>query len=249
METTDDSLRRYRKQIAVPEIGIQGQRRFGDASVLVVGAGGLGCPALLYLAAAGVGKIGIVDNDTVDLSNLQRQIVYDEGDLGRVKADRAAEKLHVFNSHISIESFPMRLDKQNAAGIFAQYDMILGCVDTFETRYVISDECVRQKKMLVHASVHRFEGQVMGLCGTSAPCYRCLYPGQPDDRLIQQCSDAGVIGVLPGIIGSMQAAEALKFIVGAGTSIGGTVAVFDALTMHIRHFKIEKRAMCVCHGM
>jgi molybdopterin/thiamine biosynthesis adenylyltransferase len=248
METTVDIVRRYRKQIAVPGIGIEGQRKLRNASALVIGAGGLGSPALLYLAAAGIGRIGIVDNDTVDLSNLQRQILYDEADQGALKAVRAAEKLHALNSTLTIEPFPVRLNEQNAAEHIAPYDVILDCADNFHTRYIISDECSRSKKMLVHASIHRFEGQVMGLCGDTAPCYRCLYPEQPADGLILRCDEAGVIGVLPGIIGSMQAAEALKHVLGAGIPLAGTLIVFDALTMQMRRFTIAKRADCRCCG-
>ncbi len=248
METTVDIVRRYRKQIAIPGIGIEGQRKLRNARILVIGAGGLGSPALLYLAAAGIGRIGIVDNDTVDLSNLQRQILYTEADLGALKAVRAAEKLSALNSTLSIDAFPIRLNEQNAAEYIARYDVVLDCSDNFHTRYTISDACSRSKHMLVHASIHRFEGQVMVLCGDTAPCYRCLYPEQPVDGLILRCDEAGVIGVLPGIIGSMQAAEALKHILGVGTPLAGTLVVFDALTMQVRHFTIDKRAGCAGCG-
>lgn len=245
-ETTADIVRRYRKQIAIPGFGMLGQRKLRDARVLVVGAGGLGCPALLYLAGAGIGTMGIVDNDSIDLSNLQRQILYTESDQGTLKAVKAAEKLRALNSTITIEPIPIRLTETNAAEHIARFDVILDCSDNFHTRYLISDECARRHTMLIHASIHRFEGQVMGLCGTGGPCYRCMYPEQPEDGLIMKCDEAGVIGALPGIMGSMQAAEAIKHIVGTGTSLLGSMLLFDALTMQSRLFAIATRRSCTC---
>lgn len=248
MESSTDIIRRYRKQMVIPGIGMLGQKKLIGSSMLVIGAGGLGCPALLYLAAAGVGRIGIVDNDSVDLSNLQRQILYTESDQGAVKTERAAEKLRAMNSTITVDAFPVRMDDTNAAGLIAPYDVVLDCSDNFLTRYTISDECARQKKILIEASIHRFEGRVLGLCGDGAPCYRCLYPEAPEEGVIFRCDEAGVIGVLPGIIGSIQAAEAIKYVLGRGVSLLGKMLVFDALTMQTHQFAVEKRPTCMCAG-
>ncbi len=245
---SSDIIRRYRKQMVIPGIGMRGQKLLLDASVLVIGAGGLGSPALLYLAAAGVGRIGIVDNDTVDLSNLQRQILYGEADQGAGKAVRAAEKLRALNSTIAIDAIPVRIAEENATGLIAPYDIILDCSDNFTTRYVISDECARTRKMLIEASIHRFEGRVLGLCGETGPCYRCLYSEPPEEGVIFRCDEAGVIGVLPGIIGSIQAAEAIKHVLGTGVPLLGKMLVFDALTMETHKFGVEKRAACTCAG-
>jgi len=243
---SSDIIRRYRKQMVIPGIGMRGQKLLGEAGVLVIGAGGLGSPALYYLAAAGVGRIGIVDDDTVDLSNLQRQILYSEADQGAGKAVRAAERLRALNATIAVDAFPVRLAVENARTLIAPYDVILDCSDNFTTRYVISDECARTKKTLIEASIHRFEGRVLGLCGAAGPCYRCLYPEPPEEGVIFRCDEAGVIGVLPGIIGSIQAAEAIKHILGKGVPLLGKMLVFDALTMETHQFGVGKRTSCTC---
>lgn len=237
---------RYIRQITLPEIGLEGQQKLNRASVLVVGAGGLGCPALLYLTAAGVGKIGIVDGDWVELSNLHRQVLYTEDDRGQLKAESAANRLRNMNSDIEVETIPVWLNRDNALNIIRDYDIIIDGTDNFPTRYLINDACVMLEKPFVYGSIYRFEGQVslfnqQNPDGSYGPNYRDLYPEPPPAELIPDCSEAGVLGVLPGIIGTLQAAETIKWITGLEGRLNGKLLIFDALEYETRIIHIKAR--------
>jgi sulfur-carrier protein adenylyltransferase/sulfurtransferase len=239
---------RYARHVVLPEVGKAGQERLKAASVLCVGAGGLGCPALLYLAAAGVGRIGIVEDDMVSLSNLQRQVLYTTDQVGTSKAVQAAKHLSALNPEITIETHPARLVAANVLEILSSYDIILDGSDNFSTRYLLSDACLLLNKPLVQGAINRFEGQVSVFCGNdeTTPCYRCLFPDPPAFGTIPNCSEAGVLGVLPGVIGSIQATEAIKLILGIGETLQGRFLHFDALSMCFREMKISKNAHCIC---
>jgi len=238
---------RYARHLVLPEFGEEGQNKLKRGSVLIVGAGGLGSPAALYLAAAGVGKIGLVDFDTVEATNLQRQILYGESSIGRPKLDAARERLHDLNPHISIETFPSALSSQNARELFEPYDVILDGTDNFATRYLVNDACVLMKKPNVYGSIYRFDGQVSVFDSTRGPCYRCLFPDPPPPHLVPNCAEGGVLGVLPGIIGTIQAAEAIKLLAGVGVTLIGRMLIFDALTMSTRQIRLAKNPQCkVC---
>jgi sulfur-carrier protein adenylyltransferase/sulfurtransferase len=237
---------RYARHLVLPQVGARGQERLKAASVLCVGAGGLGCPALLYLTAAGVGHIGIVEDDTVSLSNLQRQILYKTDEVGTPKATQAAQHLHALNPEVRIETHGVRLVAANALEILSGYDIILDGSDNFSTRYLLNDACLLLSKPLVQGAINRFEGQVSVFCGDNNPCYRCLFPEPPASGTIPNCSEAGVLGVLPGIIGSIQANEAIKIILDIGETLKGRFLLFDALSMQFREIKITKQPNCLC---
>jgi sulfur-carrier protein adenylyltransferase/sulfurtransferase len=239
---------RYARHVVLPEVGNTGQERLKDASVLCVGAGGLGCPALLYLAAAGVGRIGIVEDDTVSLSNLQRQILYKTEEVGTPKAAQAAKHLSALNPEICIEPHPVRLVSANVLEILSSYDIILDGSDNFSTRYLLNDACLLLNKPLIQGAINRFEGQVSVFCLEKGPCYRCLFPNPPGFGTIPNCSEAGVLGVLPGVIGSIQATEAIKLILNIGETLKGRFLHFDALSMQFREMKITKQPQCVCQN-
>lgn len=240
-------LARYARHLALPDIGIEGQQKLKAASVLVVGTGGLGSPVCLYLAAAGVGKLGIVDFDQVDESNLQRQIIHGTDDVGRSKTQSAQESISKLNPLVDVEIHSVAFSSANAMEIASDYDIIIDGTDNFATRYLVNDVCVLQGKPNCYGSIFQFDGQasVFGLPG--GPCYRCLYPTPPDPGLIPNCAEGGVLGVLPGMIGTIQATEAIKCITGIGESLSGRLLLFDALSMRFRDLVIERNPSCpVC---
>lgn len=239
-----DELRRYGRQIILPEIGIAGQRRLRDARVLVVGAGGLGSPAALYLAAAGVGTLGLVEFDAVDETNLHRQILFATRDVGRAKIEAAAERLGAINPHVRIERHPTRFDVGNALGLVAGYDLVVDGTDNFPTRYLVNDACVRAERPLIWGSVFRFEGQVSVFAAPGGPCYRCLFPEPPPPGLVPSCAEAGVFGALPGVIGSLQAAQAIQWITGVGEPLVGRLLLFDSLAGTFREVRLPKDLTC-----
>ncbi|HEY5757153.1 MAG TPA: molybdopterin-synthase adenylyltransferase MoeB [Steroidobacter sp.] len=241
-------LARYSRHLALREVGVQGQEKLKAASVLLVGAGGLGSPAALYLAASGVGTIGVIDNDRVDVSNLQRQVLYDTQSVGRPKADAAKERLLGLNPEIELVSHPVELRASNVRGIFGKYDVVLDGTDRFTTRYLSNDACVILRKPLVSAAIHRFEGQAMTYVPGQAPCYRCLFPEPPADGLVPNCAEAGVLGVLPGVMGTIQATEAIKVIIGIGEPLLGRLLTYDALAMRFGEFRFTRRSDCAVCG-
>ena len=228
-QMVEQTLKRYDRQLILPEIGLTGQEKLLQAKVLVVGAGGLGCPLLLYLAGAGIGKIGIVDDDTVDLSNLHRQVLYHTDEIGRKKADAAAEKLRLLNPQVELVPFTFRLTAENAEALIAQYDLVIDGSDNFVTRYLVNDTCVALNKVLVFGSIFQFEGQVSVFNFKGGPDYRSIFPEAPLPEDNQNCGEGGVIGTLPGIIGSIMANEAIKIICGFGDVLSGQLLLFNAL--------------------
>ena len=247
---TGAELERYARHIVLREIGGAGQRRLKRSRILVVGAGGLGSPALLYLAAAGAGTIGIVDSDSVSLSNLQRQIAFGEGDVGAPKAERAAERVRALNSHLRTEPMAVRLDRANADEILGGFDMVLDCSDSFETREILNEACVRRGMPLVFGAISQWEGQVSVFhpAGGSA-CFACVFPSAPAPGTAPSCAEAGVLGALPGAVGSMMAAEAVKIAAGAGAPMTGSMLIYDALWGETRTIALERRKGCeVCGG-
>jgi len=240
-------LARYSRHLVLPEVGLEGQKRLREASVLVVGAGGLGSPLALYLAAAGVGRLGLVDFDRVDLSNLQRQILYGESDVDRPKITAAAERLAETNPYVALDLYETRLEASNALEILRPYDVIVDGTDNFATRFLVSDACVLLDKPNVYGSVYRFEGQASVFQARQGPCYRCLFPAPPAPGSVPNCAEGGVLGVLPGIIGSIQATEAIKLILGQGETLLGRLLLFDALEMRFRELGLRRDPDCpVC---
>ena len=239
---------RYSRHLLLPEVGVSGQRKLKAARVLTVGAGGLGSPLSLYLAAAGVGTIGIVDFDVVDLTNLQRQIVHGTSTLGRPKLDSAEARLTDLNPNVKIERHETRLTSQNAMEILREYDIVVDGTDNFPTRYLVNDACVLLGKPNVYGSIFRFEGQASLFYAEAGPCYRCLYSEPPPPGLVPSCAEGGVLGVLPGIIGSIQALETIKWIIGAGTSLLGRLLLFDALKLRFRELELRKDPACPLCG-
>ena len=242
-----EQMQRYARHFMVPEVGEKGQASLLDARVLLVGAGGLGCPTGLYLAAAGVGTIGIVDADYVDLSNLQRQVLHGTSDLGRPKTQSAIETMSELNPGCNIQPYQTRLSSENALDIIRGYDIIINGCDNFPTRYLLNDACVFEKKTIVDGSIYRFEGQATVYVPGEGPCYRCLYPEPPPPGMVPSCADAGVLGVLPGMIGLVQATEAIKLIIGKGQPLIGRLMIYDALEMTFRTLKVRRNPECpVC---
>lgn len=233
-------FRRYNRHIQIPEIGIQGQEKLKQAKVLVVGAGGLGAPVLHYLTAAGVGEIAIVDNDVVNEDNLQRQILYGAYDIGKLKTIIAREKLNHQNEMVNIKMVNIRLTEKNASQIIKDYDVIVDASDNFPTRYALSDACIKENKPLVHGAIYKFEGHVSVFNYKGGPSYRCLYPIPPEDQSAPKASDVGIIGVLPGIVGSFEANEVIKIITGIGEVISGTLFVINILNLNTFFFRIKK---------
>ncbi len=243
---TLDQIRRYQRQIIMPEVGSIGQRKLLDAKVLLVGAGGLGSPAALYLAAAGVGKLGIIDFDVVDMSNLHRQILHGHSDVGRPKVDSAVDRLREINPDVEIVPFNEPINSYNAFDIIQGFDIVLNGTDNFPTRYLVNDACYFLKKPLVDGMIFRFEGQATVFLPGSG-CYRCLFPSPPPPGAVPSCAEAGVLGVLPGIIGSIEAVEAIKLILGEGISLVNRLLIFDSLPMEFRQVKIRRDPSCpVC---
>lgn len=241
---TDPERRRYARHLVIPEVGAKGQRRLRDARVLMVGAGGLGSPAAVYLACAGVGTIGIVDFDNVDESNLQRQILHTSARVGMRKVESARRTLEELNPLVRVEAFDARLTSGNADAIVPRFDVVVDGADNFPTRYLINDACVKHGKPNVHGSVFRFEGQASVFQRGRSPCYRCLYPEPPPPEMTQSCADAGVLGVLPGVIGLLQAVEAIKLILGEGEPLFGRLLVYDALAATFRELKVRANPEC-----
>src|SRR5437660_682040 len=245
---TKDEQLRYSRHMIMPEVGAEGQRRLNEARVLCIGAGGLGSPAALYLAAAGIGKLGLVDLDDVDLSNLQRQILHGTQDVGRKKVESARDRLREMNPHIDIELHECRFSSNNALDLVGQYDVVVDGSDNFPTRYLSNDVCVFARKPNVYGSVFRFEGQTTVFAPhLGGPCYRCLFPEPPPPDTVPNCAEAGVLGVLPGIIGMLQAIETIKLIVGIGEPLVGRLLHFDALRMKFRELNLRRDPQCpVC---
>ena len=246
-ELTVDEVRRYSRHLIIPDVGMTGQKRLKNAKVLCVGAGGLGSPALLYLAAAGVGTLGIVDFDVVDESNLQRQVIHGQSDVGRSKAESARDSIHEINPYVNVIVHKDRLDSDNAMQIFADYDLIVDGTDNFATRYLVNDACVLLGKPYVWGSIYRFDGQASVFWAEYGPCYRCLYPEPPPPGMVPSCAEGGVLGVLCASIGSIQVNEAIKVIAGIGEPLVGRLMIYDALEMTYRSVKVRKDPECpVC---
>ena len=244
-----DEVRRYARHLVLGEVGPRGQLRLKDARVLVVGAGGLGSPAALYLAAAGIGTLGLIDPDGVDLSNLQRQILHGTPDLGRSKLASAADRIAALNPHVAVEPYPVRLDAENAGDILPRYDVVVDGSDNFPTRYLVNDACVRFGIPLVYGSILRWEGQVSLFAdGADGPCYRCLFREPPPAELVPSCAEAGVFGALPGVVGSMQALEAIKKVLGVGAGLRGRLLLFDALEASWREVRVRRDPDCPACG-
>jgi len=243
-ELTPAEIRHYSRHLIMPEVGTAGQRKLKAARVLTIGAGGLGSPLGLYLAAAGVGTLGVVDFDVVDETNLHRQVLYGRSSVGRPKIQAAVERLRDLNPHIRIVPHETRLDSGNALELFRDYDVIVDGTDNFPTRYLVNDACVLSGKPNVYGSIFRFEGQVSIFWGARGPCYRCLFPEPPPPGLVPSCAEGGVLGVLPGIIGTLQANEVIKLIVGVGDPLIGRLLLFDALKMRFRELKLKKDPAC-----
>jgi adenylyltransferase/sulfurtransferase len=249
MELNNDELRRYSRHLILPEVGLEGQKKIRSASVLCIGAGGLGSPIALYLAAAGIGKLGLVDFDVVDLSNLQRQIIHGTGDIGRLKTESARDTLSRLNPHVDVVLHSTRLSSQNALDIIRPYDIVADGSDNFPTRYLINDACVLLGKPNVYGSIFRFEGQASVFAPhLGGPCYRCLFPEPPPPGLAPSCAEAGVLGVLPGIIGLIQATETLKLALGQGLSLMNRLLLFNALDLKFREIKLRRDPQCAACG-
>ncbi len=247
-ELTLDEVRRYSRHLIIPDVGMSGQKRLKNAKVLVIGAGGLGSPALLYLAAAGVGTLGIVDFDVVDESNLQRQIIHGQSDIGRSKAASARDSVKEVNPFVTVVLHEERLDSSNAMGIFAGYDLIVDGTDNFATRYLVNDACVLLGKPYVWGSIYRFDGQASVFWAEYGPCYRCLYPEPPPPGMVPSCAEGGVLGVLCASIGAIQVNEAIKLLTGIGEPLLGRLKVYDALEMDFRDIKVRKDPDCAICG-
>jgi adenylyltransferase/sulfurtransferase len=244
---TNDEIARYSRHLIMPEVGMEGQRRLKAASVLMIGTGGLGAPTGMYLAAAGVGRLGILDFDVVDESNLQRQIIHGTKDVGRPKIDSARDRLHDINPHVQLDTYEARLTSENALALFRDYDIIVDGTDNFPTRYLVNDACVLAGKPNVYGSIFRFEGQASVFWAERGACYRCLYPEPPPPGLVPSCAEGGVLGVLPGIVGAIQANETIKIILGAEGILVNRLLLFDAWQMRFRELKLRKDPACpVC---
>jgi sulfur-carrier protein adenylyltransferase/sulfurtransferase len=243
-----DEVQRYARHITLPEVGWEGQQKLREGRVAVVGAGGLGSPVSLYLAAAGVGRLGIIDFDAVDLSNLQRQVLYGTSDVGRPKVEAAAARLRDVNPHIDVVVHEQRLTRHNALEVLAEYDVVVDGTDNFPTRYLVNDACVLLGRPYVYGSILRFEGQVSVFHAQAGPCYRCLFREPPPPGLVPSCAEGGVLGALPGIIGSLQALEAMKLLLGRGDTLVGRLVLFDALSFRWRELKLRRNAACPACG-
>ncbi len=243
-----EEIGRYSRHLILPEVGMAGQQKLKAASVLLVGAGGLGSPLALYLAAAGVGRLGLVDFDVVDASNLQRQVLHGTSDVGRSKLASARDRLHEINPHVKVELHETHLNSENALDLLAAYDVVADGTDNFPTRYLVNDACVLLGKPNVYASIFRFEGQASVFGAPEGPCYRCLYAEPPPPGLVPSCAEGGVLGVLPGLVGTIQATEVLKMILGIGEPLVGRLLLIDALSMQFRALKVRKNPDCPICG-
>jgi adenylyltransferase/sulfurtransferase len=245
---TNEEILRYSRHLIMPEVGMEGQLKLKAARVLLIGAGGLGAPAGLYLTAAGVGHIGLVDFDAVDFTNLQRQVTFGTSDVGKPKTEAAKARLSNLNPDVQITTYETKLTSENALELFRDYDIVVDGTDNFPTRYLVNDACILSGKPNVYGSIFRFEGQVTVFGMPDGPCYRCLYPEPPPPGLVPSCAEGGVLGVLPGIIGSLQALETIKLIIGRGVSLAGRLVLFDALSMKFRELKLRKNSHCPMCG-
>jgi molybdopterin/thiamine biosynthesis adenylyltransferase/rhodanese-related sulfurtransferase len=249
MQLDNDEIRRYSRHLILPEVGLAGQKKICSTSVVCIGAGGLGSPIAMYLAAAGIGKIGVVDFDTVDFSNLQRQIIHGTADVGRSKAESAKETIENINPNVEVVLHNTRISSDNALDILAQYDIVVDGTDNFPTRYLTNDACVLLKKPNVYGSIFRFEGQASVFAPhLNGPCYRCLYPEPPPPGMVPSCAEGGVLGVLPGIVGTIQATEILKLALGKGSSLIGRLLLFNALEMKFREVRLRRDPKCPLCG-
>ncbi len=244
---THEEVARYSRHLIMPEVGMEGQLKLKAARALCIGVGGLGSPVLLYLAAAGVGTLGLVDFDEVDYSNLHRQIIHGTPDVGRSKLDSAKARINALNPEVEVVTHEMALSSENALGLFADYDLVVDGTDNFPTRYLVNDACVIGGKPNVYGSIFRFEGQASVFATKDGPCYRCMFPEPPPPGLVPSCAEGGVLGILPGVVGTLQATEAIKLILGVGESLVGRFLLFDALKMRFRELKVRKDPDCpVC---
>jgi len=244
IELSHEEVKRYSRHLIMPEVGMAGQKKLKASSVLLIGAGGLGSPLGMYLAAAGVGRIGLVDYDVVDYTNLQRQIIHGTKDVGRLKLDSAADRLRDINPHVQLDLYDVPLTSANALELLAPYDVVIDGTDNFPTRYLTNDACVLLGKPNVYGSIFRFEGQASVFNYEDSPCYRCLYPEPPPPGLVPSCAEGGVLGVLPGTIGAIQATEAIKILLGIGTSLSGRLLLYDALHMSFDEVRLRKNPNC-----
>lgn len=247
-EFSKAEIERYSRHLIMPEVALEGQKKLKEAKVLLIGMGGLGSPLAMYLAAAGVGRIGVVDFDVVDFTNLQRQVIYSTNDVGRPKLQAAKERIQGINPYVEVDTYETRLTSENALQIFENYDVIIDGTDNFPTRYLVNDACVLLGKPNVYGSIFRFEGQVSVFYAKEGPCYRCLYPEPPPPGLVPSCAEGGVLGILPGTVGLMQATEAVKLIIGKGEPLIGRLLLYDALAMKYRELKLRKDPRCPICG-
>jgi len=245
---SNDEILRYSRHLIMPEVGMEGQQKLKAAKVLCIGAGGLGSPLALYLTAAGVGTLGMVDFDVVDYTNLQRQIIHSTADVGRKKLDSAADKLKAINPFVNLRTFDTKLTSANALELFREFDIVADGTDNFPTRYLVNDACVLTGKPNVYGSIFRFEGQASVFATEEGPCYRCLYPEPPPPGLVPSCAEGGVLGILPGLVGVIQATETIKLILGQGDSLVGRLLLVDALGMKFRELKLRKNPECPACG-
>ncbi len=244
---SNDEILRYSRHLIMPEVGMEGQIKLKQAKVLMIGTGGLGAPLGLYLAAAGIGKIGLVDFDTVDMTNLQRQVIHGTADIGRPKLDSAADRMNDINPYVEIAKYETMLTSANALEIFKDYDVVVDGTDNFPTRYLVNDACVLLGKPNAYGSIFRFEGQATVFHHDGGPCYRCLYPEPPPPGLVPSCAEGGVLGILPALVGSIQATETIKIILGKGSTLSGRLVLYDAFNMKFRELKLRRNPECpVC---
>jgi adenylyltransferase/sulfurtransferase len=249
VELSHEEIRRYSRHLIMPEVGIEGQRKLKAASVLIIGTGGLGSPLALYLAAAGIGRIGLVDYDTVDETNLQRQVIHGQASIGHLKVESARQRMMDINPNIRVDLYNVPLTSENALELFTPYDVIIDGTDNFPTRYLVNDACVKLGKPNVYGSIFRFEGQVSVFYAKEGPCYRCMFPTPPPPGLVPSCAEGGVLGVLPGTVGTMQATEAIKLILGIGEPLVGRMLLYDALEMSFTKLKVRKDPKCPVCGV
>lgn len=248
-ELTNDEIRRYSRHLIMPEVGIEGQKKLKAASVLLIGTGGLGSPLALYLAAAGIGRIGLVDYDVVDETNLQRQVIHGQTSVGVLKIDSAERRMKDINPYLQVDKYNVPLTSENAIELFTPYDVIIDGTDNFPTRYLVNDACVKLGKPNVYGSIFRFEGQLSVFYAKEGPCYRCMFPTPPPPGLVPSCAEGGVLGILPGTIGTLQATEAIKLILGIGEPMIGRMLLYDALEMSFTKLKVRKDPNCPVCGI
>lgn len=248
IEFTDEQIERYSRHIILPEVGGSGQQKMLEARVLLLGAGGLGSPAAYYLAAAGIGNLGIVDFDQVDLSNLQRQIIHSTERIGMLKTESAKKTIQALNPDVNVTLYNEKMDSSNIMSLIKEYDYVVDGSDNFPTRYLVNDACVMKNKTLIHGSIYRFEGQVTVFKPGDGPCYRCLYPEPPPPGMVPNCQEGGVLGVLAGVIGNLQVVEVLKLILGIGKPLIGKLLIYDALNTEFRNLRLRRDANCPICG-